>query len=516
MANINTPKYKKRSLAQIIIEAATPLAVGSGEANVKCDSLVVTDVNELPYIPATSIAGVLRDSFQRLNKEKLDKIFGFQNKEKAHGSEIIFSEAKILNHSGKPVDGLDPEVIENDPLLTHYKNLPIRQHVSISDKGVAKDGGKFDEQVVFAGTRFCFEIELVCDTAENYEKLFESILTQLYDKEFRLGSGTRSGFGAIKVVDDKIKILHLDLEKEEDLNIYLDKSSSLDSDFWTKNAARIIYLDKKTAQVIPNENYIEYELSLTPESFFLFASGVRETETDEAYSADITPVKADVVTWEKENGCDTGTLHKNLVLMPTTSLKGVIAHRVAYHWNRMNNIFAEEYCIKEDKEKVDSKTSKQTKISKKEVLGRNNPAVKALFGAEGSEAEEGLTRGNVIITNLSKSVSLYDKLFSHVAIDRFTGAGIDGALFFEKVTYGANYSFFFNILINVTDAKKLYSESIESFSKKIPVDKSLGFNVVMKAFEFALKDITTGIIPLGGGTNRGHGTFKGQFNKVKQ
>ncbi|MBS4039204.1 MAG: hypothetical protein KGZ81_01250, partial [Flavobacteriales bacterium] len=60
-------------LAQIIIEAKTPLAVGTGDKNVITDQPVSLDVNGLPYIPATSIAGVIRHLMSdKLSKDQLD------------------------------------------------------------------------------------------------------------------------------------------------------------------------------------------------------------------------------------------------------------------------------------------------------------------------------------------------------------------------------------------------------------------------------------------------------------
>lgn len=39
------------------------------------------------------------------------------------------------------------------------------------------------------------------------------------------------------------------------------------------------------------------------------------------------------------------------------------------------------------------------------------------------------------------------------------------------------------------------------------------FKEVQQAFESALKDICTGMLPLGGGVNRGNGVFKGSVTK---
>ncbi|MGL5563364.1 MAG: RAMP superfamily CRISPR-associated protein, partial [Tannerellaceae bacterium] len=45
--------YNKRLLCRIVLEATTPLSIGSGLKDITTDSLVVKDINGLPYIPGT-------------------------------------------------------------------------------------------------------------------------------------------------------------------------------------------------------------------------------------------------------------------------------------------------------------------------------------------------------------------------------------------------------------------------------------------------------------------------------
>ena len=61
---------KYRFLAKIIIEAKSPLNIGSGNKGIKSDSLVLRDVNGLPFIPGTTIAGLLRHTLGK-DEEKL-------------------------------------------------------------------------------------------------------------------------------------------------------------------------------------------------------------------------------------------------------------------------------------------------------------------------------------------------------------------------------------------------------------------------------------------------------------
>lgn len=444
MGTIKATKYTHRLLAQIIIEATTPLAVGSGEKDILTDALVATDVNGLPYIPATSIAGVIRGM---IGKEKSNDFFGFQAKKTGKGSEIIFSEAKILNSESEVIDGLDLKA-KSDPLLKKYEELPIRQHVKINEKGVSPDGGKFDEQIVFAGTRFCFEMEMVSNSKENEN--FEKILNQLQSNTFRIGGGTRSGFGAIEVIDLQKK--YLDLRILNDLEAYLNKSSALNTDFWDKNY--------NPQEQYNSDEWIEYKLQLQPDDFFLFGSGFGDDE------ADMTPVKGRKVDWSSGKG----KLKDNLVLIPATSVKGALSHRVAYYFNKNNG-----YYVGNPKAK----------------FGNDNKAVQDLFGFEDQDTKT-QQRGNLIFSDVIVQKEVREKVLNHVAIDRFTGGAIKGALFTEKVIYGKEQSFEMTIL-----AKK----------------DALKDETVKTAFENALNDICTGMLPLGGGVNRGNGVFTGSFTK---
>src|SRR5690606_20134761 len=100
-------------------------------------------------------------------------------------------------------------------------------------------------------------------------------------------------------------------------------------------------------------------------------------------------------------------------------------------------------------------------------------------------------RGNVIIDDifLSKERVSNDKIFNHVAIDRFTGGGIDAALFNEKVSY--------------------LKDENDSIQLKITVGENIVDQTVLFAFENALLDITQGLLPLGGMTTKGNGMFTG-------
>ena len=216
-----------------------------------------------------------------------------------------------------------------------------------------------------------------------------------------------------------------------------------------------------------DKRWQRYTLTLKPADFFLFGSGMGDED------ADMTPVSEAYIEWT--NGKP--TFKERGVLIPATSVKGALAHRTAYYWNKLNNRFA------------DSEGDKP-------LTGDANPAVVAIFGKSGQDNDKEIKRGNIMLSDVIIPAAKKDdseKIMNHVAIDRFTGGTIDGALFTEKVTNGRGHE----IVLTVD----VLRDSIENHDE------------IRMAFEKALQDIADGLLPLGGGVNRGNGTFTGTLTK---
>jgi len=464
--------YSKRYIASILIEASTPLNISSGEKNILTDSVIITDANGLPMIAGTSITGVLRSGILIDSKLK-DAIFGFQEEKRDDGlgSRIIVSNGHFVGKHSKTIEGLD-KIDWNDDFYRKFKYLPIRQHTKISDKGAAEDYGKFDEQVVYKGTRFRFELELIgnSDDDNNWNK----ILNHLNNADFRIGGGSRKGFGEIKIIDIKHRCFDLKLE----LDKYLEKTSSLNN---------LSHLTNFTLNKENNlTNWVQYKLKIEPEDLWLFSSGLSDDE------ADIIPVYEDEIQW-KDNESPEFTKDKRL-LIPASSIKGAISHRTAYYHNKLCKKFAD----------------KLLKNQREDIICEKNDAVKALFGyaldndrdknqcdnkdQEKCDNKNKGQRGNVIFSDFFMETKESLKILNHVTIDRFTGGTIDGALFDEKVVNDAQeITFTFSVLRSV-----------------------LQDNTIKESLELTLNDICSGMLPLGGGVMRGHGCFKGQWEKINE
>ena len=422
--------YKHRFVAQIVLEATTPLKSGSGESSLFIDSPVIKDWNGLPMILGTSIAGMLRKSFDG----DVDNIFGKDN-----GSRVLISNAHLLDENQHIHYSLG--IKNRSEFLEKYSNLPIREHTAITDKGVAKEHSKFNEEIVYKGSRFKFELEFLGDESE--EETWQKILNILTSPTFRLGGGSTKGFGEMRVVSclESTYILGQN---------YQDKPSNLNTKIGEEKE-----LKDTTDSCV-------YKVTIEPDDFFSFGAGFGDDEVDDIF------VTEEIVKWK--NGV--GEFSEREILLPASSLKGALSHRVAYHYNKLKEIYADEIPLDEFDNHI----------------GENNEAVYTIFGA--SKGHKNESRGKALFSDIYKEFNEREvKIFDHVKIDRFTGGAIDSALFNEKVNAQR-------------DEWKIEIVLVENLEDDIK-----------KAFEYALDDLCNGLLPLGGKVNRGHGVFRGNWDK---
>lgn len=465
-------------MARVVFEALTPVKTGSGKGNIKTDAVINRDVNGLPFIPATTLQGLMRHALEQKFKDTADpgiadRIMGWQTRQNGCGSWLSISEAKlVIDEAGHTIDGLlDRKAVDDTPSLKQYLEgfceMPIRQHVRITQKGTAAAQGKFDEEIIPQGTRFCFEMELRADD-KNGRSDFNQLLDVLQSDTFRIGGGSRKGFGKIEIKSIGYKALNLN--QPDDLQAYMDKNSSLATS-WKG-------YEERAVTDITNNEAIHYRLELSPTDFILFSSGFGDDRSD------MTVVKEPMVTGWSE-GTPHWTESEETIAIPASSVKGAIAHRTAFYYNLLTGITAN----KDNVPTADKADSPAT--------GKRNEAVRSLFGSEGQSADGSTTgkrRGHVLFSDVIRlKKSAVAKVLNHVKIDRFTSGTVKGALFAEEPLYAKN-------------------ESIKLYITLLP-DAATNQEHVTEAFELALTDICKGLLPLGGGVNRGNGCFEGKLYK---
>jgi CRISPR/Cas system CMR subunit Cmr4 (Cas7 group RAMP superfamily) len=473
-------KLNHRYIARVVLQAETPLFVGSGESSLLKDALVQKDNHGFPMIQGTSLAGVLRHAIEDapgVDKTGWQSFFGYQSPKgkKGEGSQLKVSSAYLILTKGKIAEGLSITDKQRQFINT-FENLPVRQHVRITDKGVAKENGLFDNEVVYKGTRFLFELEL--KGSEEDKGKWKELIAILQSQKFRIGQGTRNGYGQLSMFSIKAK--EFDLSNEVHFNEYLNYNPSLN-------------FENKCLESVPKINIkselTHYKLIIKPDDFFSFSAGYGDDEVDNI------PVTEQIISYDSNNTMLVLN-ERGQTLIPATSVKGALSHRTAFYYNKKKKYFAEKYNDKVFLEYIET----------------NNKAIYELFGAQegvddrdkenkyAMHEERNGKRGKVIINDVFLSrdmVSSDKKIFNHVAIDRFTGGAMDGALFSEKVSY-------FNDKENTMELN-IYVEPLDDNDKTIE-----------QSFEEALKDICKGLLPLGGMTTKGHGMFTGKLFKNEE
>ena len=442
------PKYPLRYVARATIEFETPFIIGGGSDDIFFDDVFVADANGLPALPGSSLAGILRHAWAEAGNGNGNDLFGFQEGDEGHGSRLSISWGYIHDSTNRPVEGiiLDRKTVDEDVVLREAKLLTARDHVRISHKGTAADGGKFDERSVSAGHRFSFE--LLLEGSEGDQDAWSRLLGLLRTAAIRIGGKTRRGYGQFRVITLAAKCFNLATEDGfrdfSTLPVTLTKKSSL-----------VDVLDKIAN---PEADAVTATLILKPEAFWMIGGGFDG-------EVDMAPLKANRIVWKDGRG----SMEPNRVIVPGSAVKGSIAHRVAFHYNRLSGVFAGEG------------------VKPEAHTGENNPAVSTLFGCV--KKDGGGQRGRVIISDIFVERPGEQKILNHVSIDRFTGGArvLEGALFNEKPYYGGDG---FTLNVTVSEAGMI------------------GDARVRQALGAALRDLAEGSLAVGGGAGRGNGYFR--------
>ncbi len=186
-------KIVKRIYVKGQLKNVSPLLIGCG-SDEQSDSDIVRDSNGNLMIPGTSIAGVLRAIV---------------------GNEDLFggTDDKSLNSPFKTYHA-----------VSKHKVSTIRDNVHLKyETKTAKDGGKFDYEIIEPGAEFDFRLELLLrqdDSKEVLENSFWQAVTVLKDGHVALGAKTTRGLG--KVVLEDMKALCLDMTCPADVEKWIE------------------------------------------------------------------------------------------------------------------------------------------------------------------------------------------------------------------------------------------------------------------------------------------------------
>jgi CRISPR/Cas system CSM-associated protein Csm3 (group 7 of RAMP superfamily) len=172
----------KKIYYRLEITQCAPLRIGNGE-NEETDSDLMLDSRGLPFIPGTSLAGVLRDRAAKLfDEETVKKVFGYIDKN--DGSNKVSSRL-VVNDA----------CLEDDAKVY----ISIRDGVGLDEWGMAKDGAKYDFQVVETDEKYAAILELTSDENSELIGVIEALLFDVERRGISLGARTTRGYGQMKV-----------------------------------------------------------------------------------------------------------------------------------------------------------------------------------------------------------------------------------------------------------------------------------------------------------------------------
>lgn len=514
----------RRYLARFVWEAMTPLAVGCGEASVHADDLVARDFNGLPYVPGTALTGVLRHAVAASARPELGDVEDWlgssltQGREdEGRGSRLMISDALLAGPQHQVLTALTSvSELAPDDFFKKFQRLPVREHVRIEDTGAAAHRGKFNEEVVYKGTRFKGEVELV-GTAED-APLWQALLPMLATG-LQVGAGETRGFGQLKAKEIQVRVF--DMTQRLDAEAYLKVSADLNQ--------AIPGAEVKDPEILAasqtQEDWQSKSVTLPPAALHLGVGHGDEW-------VDAINYKEGVITWDD---LIEPTLSEPQYVIPGSALKGVLAHRVAWLYNKQEEFDIERHqeqlrdkieakvrahfqrCYDEFRRDIDrrangteSEISKLGSLRKKmEALADDydhevakiqfdqdhNPAVVHLFGAasrEGADAAADAGQAGLVMIEdvwlapLSNGQrgngQLVDEwTMDHNAIDRYTGGTIQGALFNEQV---------FMPRQPLVVRYKVHAQADPA---------------MVALLEAAVAELAAGVLPVGGRTTKGHG-----------
>lgn len=418
-------------ILRLVIECETPLHCGGGEDYLQ-DQPVTRDAFGYWRIPGTSLAGSLRSLGEKIDAALTPQMFGDQQKDRSAASLIWCEDGLLLDYNGKPA--MERLLCGDNPKITCGPF--VRDHVRIAPQtGAAQEGGKFDTEIVPAGARFLLEFRCDgwdCALRPDELAYFDQLAAQVLAGNLALGGKTALGYGQYKVLAYEYR--DLDLFTPEGMQDWLDLPA-----FGLSAVGKEVTPGSCTQpQTSGLDGWIEFTLECADP--VLIGGGVASRTS--GGEADILFALTPYIQYDKSP-------HQlQAAALPASSLRGILRH-AAYR------ILADLGCATGEK------------------------IIDDLFGfVNGSVGK----CGKIIITDAPlQSKGNHFQFEQHVAIDRFTGGAVEGALFSEEPYWNKDTQ------ANV----RIRTCNLEAH------EAALFFHILFDLFE--------GSLAIGSGVNRGNG-----------
>ncbi|WP_238917857.1 CRISPR-associated RAMP protein Csx7 [Clostridium sp. YIM B02555] len=244
-------KFNNKYIIKGILRAEAPIHIGTGEMDFSptaVDNSVIKDEDGNPFIPGSSLKGVLRSFMERLfnsgifEEYRSCNVFD-RNSEMKMKQCISDGEVEIIKQKYKD-DSRKEEKIATDIYKKqcdvcklfggHYfsSKLNISDATLIGEKAyiyqrdgvaidrdtlTAADKKKYTFEAVAAGTEFKFEMT-IDNLEEEHINLLKIMFNFLQEGEMKVGGKTSAGLGNVKLISKSIYLINKDNMREYFVN----------------------------------------------------------------------------------------------------------------------------------------------------------------------------------------------------------------------------------------------------------------------------------------------------------
>jgi CRISPR/Cas system CSM-associated protein Csm3 (group 7 of RAMP superfamily) len=173
---------KRRYYLQGDLALESPLIIGSGKDD-RADIECLRDWHGNPFIPGTTLAGVLRHYLSEAKCPGVDQCFGEHKDDGAH-SLLVLQDAPALG--------------------TEKVSSEIRDGIKLDSlKKTVIDKKKYDYEVLHPGQKFRFRLEAVQRDkgVPELDGLLAAVKLVLENGDVRLGAKTNRGFGCVRLAN---------------------------------------------------------------------------------------------------------------------------------------------------------------------------------------------------------------------------------------------------------------------------------------------------------------------------
>jgi CRISPR/Cas system CSM-associated protein Csm3 (group 7 of RAMP superfamily) len=441
----------KRIIVKGMLILDTPTCLGSGNSDSLTDLALLRDSvdEDKALLTGASIAGALRNYLH-----EYDPSLGL---------------ATLLFGANRQDDqGDQSPLIVNDSISTEKIDIELRDGVRIDgNKGVAVDGAKYDFELLSAGTQFPLFFELLIEKKyqdlqkqseyENNLKQGLAIALSGFEKgEIAIGMKKRRGFGRCKV--ENWQVWEFDLRNSQHRLAWLTFDRELGNEYTVAETLKEGKIEH-IFDAVSGDQRDRFAISakFSPVGSMLIRSGQSlQKDKDGKYR------KSPDAVHLKSNRSD-----KSESIISGKSLAGVLRHRAV----RIVKTLNPNIVIPEGKDR-------QPEIIEK-IFG---------FVAEDEKRKDVLkAQASRLIVEEKVIEKPTELVQTRIAIDRFTGGAMHGALFEEQPVFSGEV--------------KLKLEL------RNPKDKDNEYEIGLLLL--LLKDLWTGDLPIGSESSIGRGRLQG-------